>query len=89
MGLVVGGVAGFAGRPETVLFVGVDNLNSLRGVVKEKTRCMFSLNLMCTFLFRRAGNNVDVAVCYLRTSHIATEGEIARLPEDRSPNGRG
>ena len=49
MGLAIGSVAGFAAHPDTVLFVGVDNMNDVCWVVKGKTRRKFDRELLIAF----------------------------------------
>ena len=42
MGLAIGSVAGFAAKPDTVRFIGVDNMNAMRWVARGNTRSKFA-----------------------------------------------
>ena len=67
-GLVVGGVAGFAARPEAALSIGVDNLNAVCWIAIGNTRGQFARKFLSASLFCRVENNIDAAVFYPRTN---------------------
>ena len=81
MGLVIGSAAGFSAHSDTVLFVGVGNMNAMCWVTRGGTRSKFDRRLMITFLMWRVDKVVEVAVCYLRTNHNVAADEITRLDD--------
>ena len=80
-GRVIGSVAGFAAHPDTVLFVGVDNMNSAFWATRGKTRSKFARLLLIPFLMWCVKRGVEVVVFYIRTNHNITADAIARLGE--------
>ena len=82
MGLVLGGVDGFAAHPGAILFIGVDNLNAVYWVIKGKPRGEFARKLLSNFLLRCVYNGVEVIIFYLRTNHNVTADEITRVEEN-------
>ena len=81
--LVVGILDGSSARPETVLFIGVDNLNADCWIVRGKTSGKSARKLLSALLRLRLGGNDEVAAFYIRTNRNAAARENASLPEDR------
>ena len=81
MGLVIGIAAGFPAHPDTVLFVGVDNMNATRWVTRGKTRSNVTRMLLSTFSMWCVKHGVEWLVYYLRTNRNVTADEITRLDD--------
>ena len=86
VGLVLGGVAGYAAHPGTILFLGVDSLNAVYWVIKGKSRGKFARKLLSNFLLWCVYNGIEVIIFYLRTNRNVTADEITRVEENALVN---
>ena len=56
---------GFSPHPDTALFTGVDNLNSVYWIVKGDARIEFARKLLIAFLFWFVEQGIGVFIFYL------------------------
>ena len=88
MGMAAGSVAGCAAHPDTVLSIGVDNINAVSWVLRGKSRWEFAMELLSAFLMWRAHQWIEVVIFYLRTNHNVKADEVTRM-EDKDLPGWG
>ena len=82
-GLVVGSVAVYSARPETVMFIDVGNLKAACGIGKGKREEIPPRNILSTCLIWRIRRKIEVVVFYFHTIRNVAAGEIARSPDAR------